>query len=639
MKNSSVLRTRRILVSVAAAMCWPLVSSAGAAAGEHVPKWAKDAVWYQIFPERFRDGDASNNPTRSSLEWPIVPPETWRISPWTGDWYARDAWEKSLDREGDLDPAPAFYKSGVFDRRYGGDLQGVIDKLDYLSDLGINTIYFNPVFYARSMHKYDGNSFHHVDPYFGPDPKGDFAIMDTETADPATWKWTTADKLFLELIKKAHERGIRVVIDGVFNHTGRDFFAFQDLRKNGEKSPYKDWYQVDTFDNPATTRNEFEYRGWWGHKTLPVFAATPDRQDMAPGPKKYIFDITKRWMDPNGDGDPSDGIDGWRLDVADERPAKFWADWNAHVLKINPEAYTTAEVWSNPLELIEHGDFSACMNYYGFAIPVKGFLVDRNVPPSRFSQMIDERREALPREIAYAMQNMMDSHDTDRIASMIVNGEGTVYGDPNNIEFNHFNSARASKTYKIRKPNDREREIQRLVTLFQMTYVGAPMVYYGTEAGMWGGHDPDVRMPMVWADMKYAPQAIDPRGVPRTPDEVKFDENLFAFFKSAIAMRRSNPELRSGDYKALGAFDKEQTLVFERRLDGRVLVVAINRSDSPQNVEVEVPRGQEILTAAPKMIFCTRPSTAGVSATLIGGKMKITLPALTGAVWAPPSGS
>ena len=605
------------------------------AADGPVPEWAKEAVWYQIFPERFRDGDPSNNPGRSSLEWPVVPSEKWKISPWTADWYARADWEKEEDRTGGSDPAPAFYKGGVLDRRYGGDLQGVVNKLDYIADLGTNAIYFNPLFYARSLHKYDGNSYHHIDPYFGPDPKGDFAIMDTETSDPATWKWTSADKLFLELIQKAHERGIRVVIDGVFNHTGRDFFAFENLRKNQEKSPYTGWYQVVTFDDPATTRNEFDYKGWWGHKTLPVFAATPDKTDMAAGPKDYIFNATKRWMDPNGDGKPDDGIDGWRLDVADERPAKFWADWNALVHSINPDAYTTAEVWSSPLELLAHGNFSACMNYYGFAMPVKGFLVDRVVPPSKFSQLLDERRNAVPERVAFGMMNLMDSHDTDRLASMIVNGEGTVYPNPNQIEFNTNNNAGISKTYKIRKPDARERAIQRMVVLFQATYVGAPMIYYGDEAGMWGGNDPDERMPMVWADMKFDPQAIDPRGIERKPDEVKFDEALFAFYKSAVALRKSNAVLSHGDYRALGAFDKEQTFVFQRKLGNQALIVALNRSDSPQTVEVSLPTG-DAAKSNPKTIFSTGTDMAGISSAVSGDKLKISLPPLTGAVFGNP---
>src|SRR6266403_6378494 len=153
------------------------------------PPWATEAVFYQIFPERFRNGDPNNDPTRDSLEQPVAAGPSWKISPSTADCYARDEWEKEL--------GPDFYRDGVFERRYGGDLKGVLDKLDYLKDLGINAIYFNPLFYSRSLHKYDGNSYHHIDPFFGPDPKGDFTLIDRETSDPKSWKWTAADKLFL----------------------------------------------------------------------------------------------------------------------------------------------------------------------------------------------------------------------------------------------------------------------------------------------------------------------------------------------------------------------------------------------------------------------------------------------------------
>jgi hypothetical protein len=238
------------------AVAWPQVKKL-----PNVPEWAVDAVFYQIFPERFRNGDPKNDPTRDSLEFPETAPASWQISPWTGDWYARADWEKQA--------GPSFYENGVFNRRYGGDLQGVLNKLDYLADLGVNAIYFNPVFYARSLHKYDGASMHHVDPYFGPDPKGDLATIAAETSDPKSWHWTAADKLFLKLLAEAHARGIRVIIDGVFNHTGRDFFAFADLRKNQSKSPYQDWYIVAHYDNPDTPQKEFQYKGWWGNDTLP----------------------------------------------------------------------------------------------------------------------------------------------------------------------------------------------------------------------------------------------------------------------------------------------------------------------------------------------------------------------------------
>lgn len=269
------------------------------------PDWAAHAIWYQIFPERFRNGDPANDPTRDSLEDPANVPADWRVTPWTSDWYSRDVWETQQDGPAatdGTDVTPDFYKHGVFDRRYGGDLQGVLDKLGYLQNLGVNAIYFNPVFYARSLHKYDGSSLAHVDPYMGPDPKGDLALIATESEDPATWHWTAADRLFLKLVAEAHRRGFHILIDGVFNHTGRGFFAFQDLKEKQQASRYKDWYVVTSWTNPNDPSSKFKYRGWWGLDSLPIFASTADKSDMAPGPKQYIWNITKRWLRPVIDG-------------------------------------------------------------------------------------------------------------------------------------------------------------------------------------------------------------------------------------------------------------------------------------------------------------------------------------------------
>ena len=589
-------------------------------ASKQVPDWAADAVWYQIFPERFRNGDPNNDPVRSSLEPPVQAGKDWKISPWTADWYSRQDWEKA---EG-----AGFYQHGVFERRYGGDLQGVLDKLDYLKGLGVNALYFNPLFYARSLHKYDGNSYHHIDPYFGPNPAGDFALIDKETSDPATWQWTAADKLFLRVVKEAHARGMRVILDGVFNHTGRDFFAFKNLQEKQQDSPYKDWYVVRSFDDPATVRNEFDYAGWWGHKTLPIFASAKDGHDIAPGPKKYIFDSTRRWMDPDGKGNPANGVDGWRLDVADERPVEFWAEWNALVRRINPQAYTTAETWKDPKPMIKDGGFSATMNYFGFAIPVKGWLVDNHLTPTRFARQLDARRDALPAADAYAMQNLMDSHDTDRLASMIVNGEKTQYHDADNVEYNSNNDLREAPGYLIRKPDERDRAIQRLIVLEQMTYVGAPMIYYGDEAGMWGAHDPDNRQPMVWEDLQYAPQTHDPRNASgEEPQPIAFDKELFGYYHDAIALRRAHPALCRGDYTLLDANDQGDTLAFSRQAEKESLVVAINRSNAPQTLALRVPPA---VLVKPKVVFTTPGSQPAVKSS--GDALNVTLPPLAGIV-------
>ena len=539
-----------------------------------VPDWAADAVFYQIFPERFRNGDRSNDPTRESLEFPDIVPENWKVSSWTAEWYERDAWEKQLGTN--------FYDDGVFHRRYGGDLQGVIDKLDYLSELGINTIYFNPLFYARSLHKYDGNSFHHIDPHFGPDPQGDFRIMSTETDDPETWKWTAADKLFLKLLKYAHSRRIRIIIDGVFNHSGRDFFAFKDIVEKQEASPYVSWYMVESFDNPNTAANEFKYKGWWGVDTLPEFADNDAGNDLHPAPKSYVMTATRRWMDPNADGDPSDGIDGWRLDVANEIPDKFWRDWNAMVRQVNPQAYTVAEIWDGAGDYLKDCGFSATMNYHGFAFPVKGFLIDQKLPAAKFASLIQTRMAEHDRDVQYALQNLIDSHDTDRVASMIVNSGRK----PNYLNAARFDydvgervSSRRDKSYRVRTPNPRERRVQQLVAIFQMTFVGAPMIYYGTEAGMDGGDDPDDRMPMYWEDLEYAPRTKGPWNELGENHPVKFDRDLFQFYKNLVKTRKSLKSLRRGSFQVVHTVDDCGLIAFERKLgDERVLVI-LNRSE------------------------------------------------------------
>ena len=586
----------------------------------NVPEWGKSAVWYQIFPERFRNGDPSNDPTRETLEMHFPNVGGWRVTPLTVDYFVRDEWEKAIGE--------SFYENGVFHRRYGGDLQGVIDKLDYLQQLGVTALKLNPVFYGRSQHKYDGNSFHHIDPNFGPDPEGDFEIIRNggETADPATWQWTAADKLFLELIKKAHERGIKVVIDGVFNHTGRDFFAFRDIRINGEKSPYADWFTIQSFDDPGTRRNELRVTGWAGFFTLPEFRNNEDGTDLHAGPKQYIFDATKRWMDPDGDGDPEDGIDGWRLDVSEEVPDKFWREWNELVFKINPQAITIPEVWTDAADYLKRTGFSAAMNYYAFAMPVKAFLIDNSIKPSAFGDLLNQRRDQFPANVQLALWNLTDSHDTDRVAQMVVN-RNTAGRYKNQEKFDYDepgNSARSNPSYQIRRPNREERAIQRLVALFQVTYVGAPMFYYGVEAGIWGGDDPDCRKPMAWPDLQMEIEQMDPLGRERAGDDPNFDEEVHDFYSRAIALHRNHTAFKTPEFAILSAEDDKNVFVYSRGAGEDLRLVALNRSSEEQTVPVIVRDG--------RVLFSTSGDAGSVLITGEGNARLLTLPPLTGVV-------
>lgn len=586
------------------------------------PSWARGVVWYQIFPERFRNGDPANDPTAESTDSAKWLPPSWRITPWTMDWYARDFWE--------IQKAPKFYDT-VTNRRYGGDLQGVLDKLDYLRDLGVGALYFNPVFWASSMHKYDGTSFHHIDPWFGPDPAGDVALIATENPlDPKTWKWTTADRLFLKVVGEAHRRGIRVVIDGVFNHSGQACFAFQDVKKKGAASPYAGWYVIKAFDDPATPQDEFQFSGWWGFSSLPEFKDTEDKSNLNNGVKAYVFDITRRWMDPDGDGDPSDGIDGWRLDVADEVPVGFWAEWNALVRSINPGANTYAEIWSDSRDLVAHGGFTGAMNYHGFAIPLKAWFADVAVTATDFLRVVSERWSALPDSSRFSMMNLVDSHDTQRVASMLVNRREGAYQGFDATDFDSANrvSPRESSDYMIRKPDARDQRLLRAVILFQMTFPGAPVIYYGTEAGMWGGDDPDNRMPMVWEDLKFEPQSKDPRNRPRKPDPVGFDRALHDFVAAAARLRNSQPALREGTFTAIGSHDDNRVLAFARESQDGRLVVLFNRSEKPQTFAFALRVGE----AAPKFLFSSDDATAAGSVVHNGTEAKVTIPPLAGVV-------
>ncbi|MCK4663630.1 MAG: alpha-glucosidase C-terminal domain-containing protein [Bacteroidales bacterium] len=555
---------------------------------EFVPQWAKSVVWYQIFPERFRNGDSTNNPTVKDIMGadPVEPPKSWNIHPWGSDWYELLDYEKT-NGEKDL------WKH-LLRRRYGGDLQGVIDKLDYLKNLGISAIYLNPVFDSPSLHKYDAASYHHIDPNFGPDPVGDRQLIEQENPiNPETWVWTKADKLALQLIEEAHKRDIRIIFDGVFNHVGINCFAFKDLLKNQQQSAYKDWFTVKSWDNPETGET-FDYEGWFGVKSLPEFKE--DSNGIVSGPRDYIFNITKRWMNPNNKGTQF-GIDGWRLDVAFCVGHPFWKEWRKLVRSINPEAYLTAEIVSTPDKVIPYmqGDeFDGEMNY-NFAFTCAEFFFNPDnigINAAEFDKKLRELRELYPKGVAYVCQNLFNSHDVNRIGSYIVNrgiGNFRNWG-----EYYGLSKAAENPEYSVRKPNEEEIKLQKLFIIMQMTYVGAPMIYYGDEVGMWGANDPDCRKPMVWDDIQYADEVYNPDGSVRNKaDKVEINYDLFAHYKKLIQIRNNHKALQLGDFKTLITDDKKEIYAFSRNYKNETVIVVLNNSNSLQDVTLELEENAE----------------------------------------------
>ncbi len=556
-----------------------------------VPEWAKTAVWYQIFPERFANGDKSNDPTPHDMEgaWPYLVPEGWKISPWTSDWFKLQPWEKA-------DGHNFYWNNGV--RRYGGDLQGVIDHLNYLKELGITAIYFNPLFESPSHHKYDTGMYHHIDNNFGPNPKEDENIWASENPDnPKTWKWTSADSLFLVLIKKCHQLGMKVIIDGVFNHVGTTFWAFKDVVKNQQHSKFKNWFIIKSWDDPNTPQNEFEYEGWNGVKDLPEI-----KKDSVYGLEKdfgeHVHSIVKRWMDPNGDGNPSDGIDGWRLDVAEKVPIKFWRTFRNWVKEENPNAYITGEIWwenwqinqmFNAAPWLQGDSFDGVMNYK-FARAVQEFIADLptgqagqkdQISPEGFADSIKAYQEDYPKDNFYALQNLLDSHDVDRIASQIVNPDRW---------YDHSASAKDNKNYSERKPNAGEILKQKLAAAIQMTMPGAPMIYYGDEAGMWGGDDPDCRKPMVWPGVKYDNESTDPLGRKRPSDAVAFNQDLFNWYKKLISIRENNKALSLGSLNFFLTDNKHKILGYSRTLNGKTFFVIVNNKGKSAEVVLNLSK-------------------------------------------------
>jgi len=567
-----------------------------------VPTWAKEAIWYQIFVERFRNGDPSNDPTPSDMvgSYPDKIPANWKITPWGHDWYSHEPWLDSVKAKG--------FNSKIQARRYGGDLQGVLDEIDYIQSLGVTAIFFNPLNDSPSLHKYDARNYTHIDRNFGPDPKGDAAIMDSEIHDdPSTWKWTSADKLFLKVVDEFHKRGIKVIMDYSWNHTGKTFWALNDIRKKGKDSKYVDWYTITQFEDPSIPGHVLKYEGWGGNNPyMPVLKKDiipPDDKIMpfegnfhSESLKKHIFDVTRRWLDPNGDGNPADGVDGFRLDVAGEIPMGFWREYRKVVRSVNPQAYLVGEIWwlewpdklLNPRVFLEGDQYDAIMNYRWFRI-ARGFFgqAEPVLTPTGFVREIKRINRGINLENLQAMMNVASTHDSPRLSTSLYNKTMDKF------------KAKPSDNpdYKINKPDSLTRKEQILLLIHQFTFLGAPQIWNGEEVGMWGADDPDCRKPMVWDDIKYEDEraAYDP-AKSRPVDQVRPDTALRSFYNKLCKMRKENPVLIYGNLTFSLADDQNMLLAYSRRTGNDEIVVVFNRSVKRQSIKVPVNSNGEYLT-------------------------------------------
>ncbi len=414
------------------------------------PDWVKNGVIYQIFCDRFYNGDKSNDQDFSEWYYEEVnqPPAPGKKLPnnkqyfhLVDDWYDISGLKSNPYRQ---DGKPDWWSF------YGGDISGVRQKLDYLEDLGITVIYFNPLFQAKSNHKYDAVDYMKLDPHFG-----------------------TAEE-FKEFVKEAHEHGIHIIIDCAFNHTGETFRAFQDALEKGPDSPYWHWYEIKKWPLPDPIPAGFNpsdyYECWWGVGEMPDLNWDLTLPNPAENSIKNIDDADPNWDVVNYVLDVAEywikdmDCDGFRLDVPNEVPFWFWELFRNKVKSIKPDAYLVGEIWGNATDWVNSNYFDAVMNYAFFKDPVMRFFAMRSCSAKTFDRDIKQGLLAYPTQAVQCMMNLIDSHDTFRYLE-------SIKGDTDKLK---------------------------LTMLFSLTYVGAPHIWYGDEIGMMGAHDPDCRRPMNW---------------------------------------------------------------------------------------------------------------------------------------------
>ena len=643
----------------------------------NVPNWAKKAVWYNIFPDRFYNGNHYNDPIFNEFgpeafkpnrlhEQNFVEEYRWEKSNnvishfdrnrWTSDFREQTIWEKLGEREIDY--------SLKYARMYGGDLQGIKEKISYMKELGINAVWLNPVFFSYQNHKYGANDFRHISPDFGTiktsgsthgveinrnnkygnksyvDVLGNKATTSSElkllevnlkgesrgkngygeTEDPATWVWTESDLIMVDLIKEFHKNGIRVIFDGVFNHSSSEHWTFNMVLADGENSKYKDWYKFtdfgqhvpitddmsdeQAFETLIANRKRTIYNAWGGFDSLPEFNTFNQEY------KEYIFNITRKWMcGPDGKESENwmedDGIDGWRLDVPNcLENQNFWNEWREVVKGSKKDSYITAELWGNASGDINGGNkFDTVMNYEWLKTVI-GFFINQSreggvrykLKAQDFFNELREKRTWYPYQALQASQNLNGSHDTDRLYSRIVNdviGRNLEEGKQLEKGYNGIRPDLASNyhpntTIDWQNSPIKPKDILKLISIFQMTYIGAPMLFYGDEVGMWGATDPYCRKPMLWKEFLYDNEKNPSHINQNEVYEQKVDSDLFEWYKKLIRIRLENKTLVYGKFREIFADNDREIIVYERVIEDHTIIVVINNSfNNWENVEFE----------------------------------------------------
>jgi glycosidase len=320
-------------------------------------------------------------------------------------------------------------------------------------------------------------------------------------------------------------------------------------------------------------------------------------------------------MDPNNDADPSDGINGWRLDVAREVPLGFWKSWAKMVKAVNKDAIIVGELWElSPDFVSAEGPFDALMNY-NFTFAVNNFVIADNTAifTEEFVEMIEEVNNTYPKANLLALQNLMSSHDTDRLPSMIKNPDR---------KFDH-DAKEHNPSYDPGKPTDEEYEKQKLIAALQMTYLGAPMIYYGDETGMWGADDPHDRKPMVWDDLSYDDEIIDESsgfGTGYGSYEVSQNKDLLSWYKKVISIRNNNNTLKRGEQRFLYLSESTKTFAFERTYENKKMICVFNLDDEKQEFTVKMDESKIFFTE----LICDEEGT--VAETRDGVELPINLP-------------